>query len=588
MSDDDAPMPRAPVDRRAFLAASAVGLAACAAEARGARAPFTGEGVEAVDERTLREAEKLLLVRYTASERALILADLESFRSLFKDLRSIAFPNAAAPASLFDPRAGLEPLPKRASSFRVELSSAELPKDEAEIAFAPVARLAAWIRERKITSERLTSIYLRRLETIGARLECVITLTRDLALQQARAADVEIAAGKYRGPLHGVPWGAKDLLDTKGIATTWGAKPFAGRVPDGDATVVKRLADAGAVLVAKLSLGELAKDDVWFGGRTKNPWNVLEGSGGSSAGPGAATSAGLVGFAIGSETLGSIVSPSMRCGVVGLRPTFGRVPRTGAMALCWSLDKLGPMTRSVLDTMLVLAALVGPDGRDGLDEPLAFDASASVRGLRVGFVAKHFEAKESGPIDRAALDALRRTGVELVPIDLPELPYETMSAIVAAESAAAFADLVASKGVDLLAEQHAGAWPNFLREARFLSAVDLVQAERLRRRTMEIMHRVFASVDALVGPSFAGSMLTITNMTGHPSLTLPVGFEERAPLGQEADAPRPADAPPLGPKTRMPRGLTLWGRLFDEGTLARLGIALESELGLALRPPTTS
>src|SRR6202035_4831542 len=310
--------------------------------------------------------------------------------------------------------------PQRDQFLRTETDPGPLPVSDGDIAFAPVTRLSRWIEQRKITSERLTRIYLRRLEQFNPKLQCVITLTQDLALAQAKKADQEMAAGKYRGPLHGIPWGAKDLLDTAGIATTYGAEPFRNRVPASDAAVVKRLHDAGAVLIAKLSMGALALNDIWFGGQTMNPWLLEEGSSGSSAGPGAATAAGLVGFAVGSETGGSIVAPSMRCGVVGLRPTYGRVPRTGAMTLCWSLDKLGPMARSVEDTLLVLRAISGPDNRDVACVPstLDYDAAAPITGLRVGYFPQWM--KEATDVDRAALEAVRKLGATATEVSIPD------------------------------------------------------------------------------------------------------------------------------------------------------------------------
>ena len=323
-----------------------------------------------------------------------------------------------------------------------------LPTKEEDIAFAPVTQLSLWIQQRKLSSERLTQLYLARLEQFNPKLRCVITLTRELALAQARKADQEIAAGNYRGPLHGIPWGAKDLLDTAGIPTTYGAEPFRNRIPTTDAVVVQRLNDAGAVLVAKLSLGALALNDIWFGGQTMNPWLLEEGSSGSSAGPGAATAAGLVGFAIGSETGGSIVSPSMRCGVTGLRPTFGRVARTGAMTLCWSLDKLGPMARSVEDTMLVLNAISGPDPGDVSSVPskLDFDAETSVHGLRVGYFPDWMKQNPATDVDRAALDAVRKVGMVPVEVAIPDWPYDSLDLILFAEAAAAFEELTLSGG----------------------------------------------------------------------------------------------------------------------------------------------
>src|SRR5215470_16387295 len=327
-----------------------------------------------------------------------------------------------------------------------------LPAKEEDIAYAPLAKLSRWIEQRKLASEHLTNIYFDRIERYDPKLHCVITLTRDLALEQAKRADSEIAAGKYRGPLHGIPWGAKDLLDTAGIATTYGAEPYRSRVPQEDATVVKRLQAAGAVLIAKLSLGALALNDIWFGGQTMNPWLLEEGSSGSSAGPGAATAAGLVAFAIGSETGGSIVSPSMRCGITGLRPTYGRVPRTGAMTLCWSLDKLGPMTRYAEDALLVLQAISGPDAGDVASVPthLDYDSNAPVKGLRVGYFPKWMNENPATAVDRAALETLKKLGMVPVEVSIPNWPYNSLNLILFAEGAAAFEELMLSGGLNQL------------------------------------------------------------------------------------------------------------------------------------------
>jgi Asp-tRNA(Asn)/Glu-tRNA(Gln) amidotransferase A subunit family amidase len=379
----------------------------------------------------------------------------------------------------------------------------------------------------------------------------------------------------------------KDLLDTAGIPTTWGAEPLRDRVPAADATVVARLNAAGAVLLGKLSLGALALNDVWFGGQTMNPWLPQEGASGSSAGPGAATAAALVGFAIGSETGGSIVSPSMRCGVTGLRPTYGRVARTGAMTLCWSLDKLGPMTRSVEDAMLVLAAISGPDAADVASVPshLDFVANASVKGLRIGYVPAWMKEEPATEVDRAALDMVASLGLVPTPITLPDWPYDSLDVILFAESAAAFEKWVSQGLVDQLKMQVPDAWPNTFRQARFLSAVDLVQADRLRRRVALEMARVMAEVDLLLVPSLRDDMLTISNQTGHPSLTLRTGTVSVAQARSDW-APDPAHPlPRFDPPRQVPHGVTLIGRLFDEGTIAQVGMAMERAAGVAARRP---
>jgi len=462
-----------------------------------------------------------------------------------------------------------------------------LPATEADIAYAPLWKLSRWIEARKLTSERLTQVYLKRIEQYDPQLRCVITLTKDLALQQAKQADAEIAAGKYRGPLHGIPWGGKDLLDTAGIPTTYGAEPYRNRVPKDDAAVVKRLHAAGAVMLAKLSLGALALNDIWFGGQTVNPWLLEEGASGSSAGPGAATAAGLVGFSIGSETGGSIVSPSMRCGVTGLRPTYGRVPRSGAMTLCWSLDKLGPMTRGVEDGLLVLQAISGPDAGDvsSAVSTLDFSADASVRGLRVGYFPKWMKEAPATDVDRMALETVKKVGMEPLEVSIPDWPYGTLNLILFAEGAAAFEELTLGGGLKELREQTYDAWPNIFRQARFLSAVDFVQTDRFRRKVCEQMARLFEKVDLLLVPSLRDEMLTITNNTGHPSLTLRAGFVEVSEARSDwaPDPSRPV--PKFSPPRRVPHGVTLIGRLFDEGTLGRAGIALEKAFGVADEKP---
>src|SRR5882724_2391355 len=500
--------------------------------------------------------------------------------------KAIKLEAALAPASRWEPNQYGQKTDLRRERFvRSKIEARRLPSGDADIAYASVTQLSHWIETRQLSSERLTHIYLERLERFDPKLRCVITPTRELALEQAKRADAEIAAGKYRGPLHGIPWGAKDLLDTAGIATTYGAEPFRDRIPTADATVVRRLHEAGAVLVAKLSLGALALNDVWFGGQTMNPWLLEEGSSGSSAGPGAATAAGLVGFSMGSETGGSIVSPSMRCGVAGLRPTYGRVPRTGAMTLCWSLDKLGPMARSVEDTLLVLRAISGLDGLDlsCTGGTLDFDAAAPIAGLRVGYFPQWM--KEATDVDRAALEAVRKLGATATEVSIPDWPYDSLNVILFAESAAAFEELTLSGGLNQLKMQVPDAWPNIFRQSRFLSAVDFVQTDRLRRKVAMEMARVFSQVDLLLVPSLQDEILVITNATGHPSLTLRAGFVEVSEARSDW-APDPAKPlPKFNPPRRVPHGVTLIGRLFDEGTVGRVGLALEREFGVAAERP---
>jgi Asp-tRNA(Asn)/Glu-tRNA(Gln) amidotransferase A subunit family amidase len=547
----------------------------------------------AVSPATFAEAEKLAQVQMSDAQRAMAAG---SWRTSMAPLlerrtgpRKAALDTALAPATECNPVIPGETTGPVADSFvRSNAARQPLPSKDDDIAFAPVTQLSRWIESRAITSDRLTRIYLDRLTRFNPKLRCVITLTRDAALAQAKQADAEIAAGRYRGPLHGIPYGVKDLLDTAGIATTYGAEPFRDRVPRADSAVVARLRSAGAVLVAKLSMGALALNDIWFGGQTMNPWLLEEGSSGSSAGPGAATAAGLVGFSVGSETGGSIISPSMRCGITGLRPTYGRVPRTGAMTLCWSLDKLGPMTRSVEDAMLVLHAISGPDAGDVASVPahLAFDANAPVNGLRVGYVPAWMKESPATDVDRATLDRVAKLGMVPTEITLPDWPYDSLNLILFAEAAAAFEELTLSGKADELRAQVPDAWPNLFREARFLSAVDFVQADRLRRKVASEMSRVMSRVDLLLVPSLRDEMLVISNNTGHPSLTLRAGFVHVSEARSDW-APDPAHPlPKFDPPRRVPHGVTLIGRLFDEGTIARVGLALERSMGVVgERPP---
>jgi Asp-tRNA(Asn)/Glu-tRNA(Gln) amidotransferase A subunit family amidase len=600
--------------RREFLTEAAVGLAGVAAGAAGA-APAaaqdpaqqtpasqqpagappafgTGQGVgPQVSVNTFAEAQKLVQVEIS---KAHLEQAASSWRGNLSEVylrrvgpHKVELSPAVAPYSSWNPALpGLKIGPARDRFVRTH-AAPDLPKGDDAIAFSPVTHLSRWIETKQITSERLTRIYLERLEKFNPRLLCVITLTKELALEQARQADAEITAGKYRGPLHGIPWGGKDLLDTAGVPTTYGAEPFRNRVPKEDAAVVKRLHAAGAVLVAKLSLGALALNDIWFGGQTVNPWLPEEGSSGSSAGPGAATAAGLVGFSIGSETGGSIVSPTMRCGITGLRPTYGRVPRTGAMTLCWSLDKLGPMTRSVEDALLVLQAISGPDAGDLQSVPskLDFDAEASVKGLRVGYFPKWMKESPATDVDRAALETVAKLGMVPVEVSIPDWPYDSLNLILFAEGAAAFEEITLNGQVDQLKVQTYDAWPNLFRQSRFLSAVDFVQTDRMRRRVAEEMRRVFSQVDLLLVPSLRDEMLTITNFTGHPSLTMRAGFvnvsEARTDWAPDPSRPLPKFSPPR----RVPHGITLIGRLFEEGTLGSAGLALERAFNVVSENP---
>jgi Asp-tRNA(Asn)/Glu-tRNA(Gln) amidotransferase A subunit family amidase len=589
--------------RRQFLKKTPLGFIGVAAGLRAQEAdapppgapPTFGEAPPvgpAISAQTFAESEKLMQVTLTSAQRDMAAATWASSMAPLAARRvgahALVLPDAIAPASVWTPAAAVHASgPTRDRFLRSSEPPGPLPARDEDIAYAPVTSLSRWLASRALTSERLTQLYLERIRRFDPQLRAFITVTADHALAQARQADAEIAAGHYRGPLHGIPYGVKDLLDTAGIRTTWGAEPFRDRVPAVDATVVARLNAAGAVLLGKLSLGALALNDVWFGGQTMNPWLPQEGASGSSAGPGAATAAALVGFSIGSETGGSIVSPSMRCGVTGLRPTYGRVARTGAMTLCWSLDKLGPMTRSVEDAMLVLAAISGPDAADVASVPshLDFSAGAPVKGLRIGYVPAWMNEEPATDVDRAALDMVASLGLVPTPIALPDWPYESLDVILFAESAAAFEQWVAKGLVDQLKMQVPDAWPNTFRQSRFLSAVDLVQADRLRRSVALEMARVMAEVDLLLVPSLRDDMLTISNQTGHPSLTLRTGTVAVAQARSDW-APDPAHPlPRFDPPRQVPHGVTLIGRLFDEGTIAQVGMAMERAAGVAARRP---
>jgi Asp-tRNA(Asn)/Glu-tRNA(Gln) amidotransferase A subunit family amidase len=591
--------------RREFLTETSLGLLGAAVagtqqqkpgEPPAGTPPAFGTGPAVgpeVSPATFAEAEKVVQAEMSPADRETAASSWRGNMAALYERRAgphkVTIEAEVAPYSRWDPiLPGQKRGPERQRFARSSSEAGALPGRDEDIAFASVTQLSRWIETRKISSERLTKIYLERLERFNGKLRCVITLTPDLALSQAKKADAEITAGKYRGPLHGIPWGAKDLLDTAGIPTTWGAEPFRDRVPAKDAAVVKRLHDAGAVLVAKLSLGALALNDIWFGGQTMNPWLLEEGSSGSSAGPGAATAAGLVGFAIGSETGGSIVGPSMRCGLTGLRPTYGRVARTGAMTLCWSLDKLGPMTRSVEDAMLVLQAISGPDAGDvsSVNSRLDFDAGASAKGLRVGYFPRWMKESPATDVDRRALGTVREVGMIPVEVSIPDWPYDSLNLILFAEGAAAFEEITLNHAVDQLRVQTYDAWPNIFRQSRFLSAVDFVQADRLRRKVANEMARVFSQVDLLLVPSLRDEMLTITNFTGHPSLTMRAGFLEvtEARTDWAPDASRPL--PKFSPPRRVPHGVTLIGRLFEEGTVGQAGLALERAFGVVAERPT--
>jgi len=594
--------------RRDFLAKGSLTLMAAALAAKNAPAQTPTPGAPpafgtappvgpAVSVETFKDAQKLVQIEMTPHDLAQAAGNWQQAMAPVYERRTgprkLAIEETISPATVWNPTLPGKTTGPATNHFIPSTPTTQpLPTNEVDIAFAPVSHLSHWIKTRQITSERLTKIYLDRLQRYNKQLNCVITLTSDHAFKQARQADSEIAAGKYRGPLHGIPWGAKDLLDTANIPTTYGAEFYRDRIPAEDATVTTRLNEAGAVLVAKLSLGALALNDIWFGGQTMNPWLLEEGASGSSAGPGSAVAAGLVGFAIGSETQGSIVSPSMRCGVSGLRPTFGRVPRTGAMTLSWTCDKLGVMARGVEDTVFVLQAISGPDGHDVACVPskLSFDASrlaskADFSKLRVGYIPAWMKDAPATDVDRAALETLKNLGFTTVEVSLPDWPYDSLNIILFAEAAAAFEELTLNHKVDELKAQVPDAWPNTFRQSRFLSAVDFVQADRLRRKVALEMERVFAEVDLLLVPSLRDEFLVITNFTGQPSLTVRAGFVEVSEARSDW-APDPAKPlPKFSPARRVPHGVTLVGRLFEEGTVAEVGMVLETAFHVAAERP---
>jgi Asp-tRNA(Asn)/Glu-tRNA(Gln) amidotransferase A subunit family amidase len=530
----------------------------------------------------LKCAEQLDGVSFTDAEDEMAAASVSRNLDSYEELRKLTVPLDTEPAITFRPYLpGKQPTGKSSRGAKLVVAKAPpvqvTPGSLEDLAFQPVTVLASLLESKRITSTDLTKMYLSRLKRYGDRLHCVVTVTEELALAQAATADREIKAGKYRGPLHGIPFGVKDLFDTKGIRTTWGAKPYEHRIAEVDATIVERLRDAGGVLVAKLSMGALAQGGVWFGGSTRNPWSPDNSSSGSSAGPGSATSAGLVAFAIGTETRGSIISPSSTCGVVGLRPTYGRISRYGAMALSWTMDKIGPMCRSVEDCALVFNAIYGSDGRDEtcVDAPFNWNPEIPLSSLKIGYIATEFDAiggpgggggggrggvspeearqraEERNRLLKEALDVLRGAGAKLEPMTLPEFPANAIGFILSAEAAAAFDDLTRSKGIDELTEQGPGAWPNTFRSSRFIPAVEYIRAQRARTLLNRQMDALMSKYDVFLSPTGSAS-LGITNLTGHPAACLKAGFVNG-----------------------LPQALMITGRLYDEASVLRVALAYE-------------
>ncbi|MDH3732527.1 MAG: amidase [Gemmatimonadota bacterium] len=522
----------------------------------------------------INDAARVAGVEFTDEELDLMVDDLNRQLAAYEQLREVHIPNSVAPAVRFEPVLPWKSYPAESTVFRyTRPRGIQRPGGLEDVAFWPVTDLAELVRTRQVTSTELTEMYLARLKRHGPTLECVVTLTEDLAMRQAARADAEIARGHYRGPLHGIPWGGKDLLAEDEYRTTWGAKPYEEQHLFEDSTVGKRLEEAGAVLVAKLTLGALAQGDVWFGGRTNNPWNLEQGSSGSSAGSASATIAGLVGFAIGSETLGSIVSPSTRCGASGLRPTFGRVSRAGAMALSWTMDKLGPICRGAEDCALVLNAIHGADGVDGTARDVAFDwdEGRPISELRVGYYKSAFDqAAENEPENESnafalrSLEVVREFGIDPIPVETPDdLPIAAMRIILSAEAGAAFDELSRSGRDDLLVRQTRGGWPNTFRKARMIPAVDYLQANRLRTIAMERFEAAMEGIDVVVTPSFGGSMLLLTNLTGHPQVVVPNGYQENG----------------------SPTSISFVGKLFGDAEALRLAKAYQDATDFHRKTP---
>lgn len=501
----------------------------------------------------IQHASDLIGLEFTAAEKDSMIEELQNSRESYQTLRNLKLDNSVSPALIFNP------IPTGKTFHKTEQpenwnipKDVALPKDRSELAFYTVKELASLIKQRKISSVELTKFFLDRIKQYGDTLEAIVTVTKELALEQARKMDQELKNGNYRGPLHGIPYGLKDLFAVEGYKTTWGAEPYKNQTIEKTATVAKKLEEAGAVLIAKTTLGALAYGDVWFGGKTKNPWDLEQGSSGSSAGSAAGTSAGLFPFAIGTETWGSIVSPSNRTGVTGLRPTFGRVSRHGAMALSWSMDKVGPITRSVEDAAIVFNAIYGPDGKDQsvIDLPFNYKSDVDISELKIGYVKSAFENDYyNQKRDSLTLAKLRDLGAELIPIELPDYPTNALSFLLTAEGAAAFSQLTLSNRDDQMVRQGKNAWPNLFRAARFIPAVEYIQANRARQVLIQKMESVMQKVDVYVCPTYGADNLLLTNLTGHPSVVLPNGFTDDG----------------------HPTSITFMGDLFDEGTL--LGVA---------------
>ncbi|MCH2135200.1 MAG: amidase [Phycisphaerales bacterium] len=571
--------PTLPIQRRGFLAmlsAAAVGSIpgeqAAAAVVEPLEDGDSSVATSSITAKTIEEAEKLAGVTFTNSERMMMARSIGDQVAMFKRrLEHSTLTNQVFPATTFNPV--IENHPPRQVTVAGPLSNLRvgrtaLPEADVDIAFASLVDLSHWIHTKQISCQRLTQIYVDRLKQYGPILNCTVTLMEQSAIAQAKKLDQELARGRSRGILHGIPWGAKDLFDTKGVKTTFGAEVFKNRIPEADAEVVKRLRAAGAVLVGKLSLGALAYGDVWFGGQTKSPWNTGVGSSGSSAGSASATAAGLVAFSLGTETCGSIISPCRQCGAFGLRPTFGRVPRDGAMSLCWSLDKAGPICRHTDDLAIVLDVINGasPLDPDSVTRPLHPGIGMGGNGLTVGIDPKWFDQHEDEDLSVVVHRAIKASGATIKHISMPDLPWESLFGILTAEATASFETLTREDTDDHLAWQEPEAWPNTFRQSWFIPAPEYIQLQRFRRQVMELYARLFDTVDLMVCPPFRGGTLIATNCTGHPAIACPIG------MGVD----------------NLPRNVALIGQLFDEGTLLRMSRELEARTWGGQRPPVGS
>ncbi len=528
--------------------------------------------------------ESLLDIDYTDQEWTQILEGYDDQLDRLRSVRSAKLENNQAPAQTFDPRLPGRLYPEKRTDPSVSTASIDrpLPSSEDDIAFAPATHLAHWIKSKQISSRELTDLYLDRIVKFDTKLQAFTTLAPELARKQADAADKEIVEGNYRGPLHGLPYGLKDLFDTAGIRTTWGASVYQDRVPASNAHIVDRLAEAGAVLIGKTSCGAIAYGDIWYGGVTRNPWETREGSSGSSAGSASATAAGLCAFSIGTETLGSIISPSVRCGTVGLRPTFGRVGRSGGMTLCWSLDKIGPICRAIEDTAIVLDAISGFDSSDAatIDTDFSYNTGLDISKLRVGYDPSSFTDSPEHELNRNVLKAIESLGAQVEEIILPNFDYRALMLQLDVEAAAAFEELTLSNRDDELRWRVDRAWPNTWRKARTISAIDYLQVDRMRRQLMGEMDDLFQNVDVVVGDNFGKGMLQMSNFTGHPQLSIPCGHKVR-PIRKAFDVENVGE----NETANLPYSIGFWSQLFEEDKLIVLGHGIELALNVQPNHP---